>query len=215
MDNSGAIDAAMEHFPFKSTQIKHIWKLARDAAVDPNIRVDFTTNKKGNSGRKPKYSRENVMAAIAQTPLSQRRTLRGLSNATSIPRSTLGAMRQKGWFLRHSSAVKPYLTDANKLARLKFAMSFVNPRTQRFDAMYDYVHIDEKWFYMTKVNANFYLVPGETPPHRACKSKRYITKVMFMCAVARPRWDSHANRHFDGKIGIWPFIFQRACEKKQ
>ena len=40
-------------------------------------------------------------------------------------------------------------------------------------------------------------------------------KVMFMCAVVRPRWDSHANRHFDGKIGIWPFIFKDPREKEQ
>ena len=31
---------------------------------------------------------------------------------------------------------------------------------------------------------------------------------MFVCAVAQLIWDSHANRHFDGKIGIWPFIFK-------
>ena len=66
---------------------------------------------------------------------------------------------------------------------------------------------------MTKINTNYYLVPGETPPHRTCKSKRYITKVMFMCAVARPRWDSHAKREFDGKIGIWPFIFQEEAKR--
>ena len=76
--------------------------------------------------------------------------------------------------------------------------------------MYDYVHIDEKWFYMTKINTNYYLVPDETPPHWTCKSKRYITTVMFMCAVARPRWDSHDKCEFDGKIGIFLFIFQEA-----
>ena len=35
--NKGAIDAAMEYFPFKRSQIKVIWRLARDAAVDPNV----------------------------------------------------------------------------------------------------------------------------------------------------------------------------------
>ena len=122
-------------------------------------------------------------------------------------------MPRKSWFLRHSNAMKPFLTDINKIARLNFAKSFVNPRTQKFDNMYDYVHIDEKWLYMTKINKNYYLVPEETPPHQTYKSNRYITKVMFMCAVARPRWDSHAKREFDCKIGIWPFIFQEATEQ--
>ena len=192
--NKGAIAAAMELFPFKSTQIKHIWRAARASVLDPSVRVDFST-KKGNSGRKPKYSEENVKSLIENVPLSRRSTIRSLSKATTIPTTTLWRMGKEGWLKRHSSAVKPFLTDANKMARLEFAKSFVNPRTQRFDNMYDYVHIDEKWFYMTKINTNYYLVPGETPPHRTCKSKRYITKVMFMCAVARPRWDSHANCH--------------------
>ena len=114
-----------------------------------------------------------------------------------------------GWEKKDGS--NAILAQSNR--RLEFAKSFVNPRTQRFDNMYDYVHIDEKWFYMTKINTNYYLVPGETPPHRTCKSKRYITKVMFMCAVARPRWDSHAHRHFDGKIGIWPFTFEEPAKR--
>jgi hypothetical protein len=29
---------------------------------------------------------------------------------------------------------------------------------------------------------------------------------MFVCAVACPRWDTRANRYFDGKLGIWPFV---------
>ena len=48
--NKGVIDAAMEYFPFKRSQIKVIWRLTRDAAVDQNVQVDFTTKKKGNSG---------------------------------------------------------------------------------------------------------------------------------------------------------------------
>ena len=66
---------------------------------------------------------------------------------------------------------------------------------------------------MTNINKNYCLVPDETAPHRTCKSKRYVTKVMFMCAVARPRWDIHAKREFDGKIGIWPFIYQKAAKR--
>jgi hypothetical protein len=27
---------------------------------------------------------------------------------------------------------------------------------------------------------------------------------MFLCAVARPRWNSSTNAWFDGKLGIWP-----------
>ncbi|CAB1102617.1 unnamed protein product [Ectocarpus sp. CCAP 1310/34] len=36
---------------------------------------------------------------------------------------------------------------------------------------------------------------------------------MFLAAVARPRFDSSRNRHFDGKIGIYPFTVQRAAQR--
>ncbi|KAF0747407.1 hypothetical protein AaE_007741 [Aphanomyces astaci] len=69
----------------------------------------------------------------------------------------------------------------------------------------DTVHIDEKWFYMTRIKRMFYLAPGEKPPHRKCKSKRFITKVMFLSAVARPRWNNNTGEWFDGKLRTWHF----------
>jgi len=39
-------------------------------------------------------------------------------------------------------------------------------------------------------------------PKRSVAHKNYLEKVMFICAIARPRWD-HATK-WDGKIGIWP-----------
>ena len=42
-----------------------------------------------------------------------------------------------------------------------------------FVDMYDHVHIDEKWFYMTKTKQNYYLLPEEQKLDRKCKSKRH------------------------------------------
>ncbi|ETV70465.1 hypothetical protein H257_14125 [Aphanomyces astaci] len=41
---------------------------------------------------------------------------------------------------------------------------------------------------------------------RSVKSKHYITKVMFLAAVARPRYDHHSKMFWDGKVGVWPFV---------
>ncbi|GJR57485.1 hypothetical protein Tco_1499647 [Tanacetum coccineum] len=65
-------------------------------------------------------------------------------------------------------------------------------------------NIDEKWFYMSRPSKRYYLVPGEEEPFRTCKSKKFITKVMFLAAVARPRFDTSGNEIFSGKIGIFP-----------
>ncbi|RHZ09391.1 hypothetical protein DYB26_014825, partial [Aphanomyces astaci] len=46
---------------------------------------------------------------------------------------------------------------------------------------------------------------------RAAKSKKFITKVIFLAAVARPRYDPHKKQIFDGKIGIWPFVEEVAA----
>ena len=82
-----------------------------------------------------------------------------------------------------------------------------------FVDMYDYVHIDKKWFYMTKVSEKYYLHPEEEERLRTCKSKRFITKIMFLAAVARPRIIS-SNSKFFRKIGIFPFIYREPSKRK-
>ncbi|ETV69180.1 hypothetical protein H257_15009 [Aphanomyces astaci] len=85
-----------------------------------------------------------------------------------------------GIFVRWSTRIKPLLTDANKAERTAFC---------EFDSLWDVVHLDEKWFNADKDRRKVYLVPGETPPRRTWKSKRFIPKVMFLAAVIRPRFD--------------------------
>ena len=84
--------------------------------------------------------------------------------------STVHAYLKKGFMKRHTSAIKPTLTPANKYARLKFAASFVD-ETYHFKSMYEYVHLDEKWFYMSYPAEKYYLAPNELPPERHCQSK--------------------------------------------
>lgn len=51
------------------------------------------------------------------------------------------------------------------------------------------------------------MYPMVSPRHSAMgKSKRFRPKVMFLCAVARPRFDSNENCTFNGKLGIWPIV---------
>ncbi|XP_042051254.1 uncharacterized protein LOC121796477 [Salvia splendens] len=73
----------------------------------------------------------------------------------------------------------------------------------KYHTMHNVVHIDEKWFFMTKATDRYYLLPDEEEPYRAIKSKRFITKVMFMCAVCRPYIAENGEVIFDGKIDIF------------
>ncbi|KAH9095054.1 hypothetical protein LEN26_017931 [Aphanomyces euteiches] len=74
--------------------------------------------------------------------------------------------------------------------------------------MWDVVHHDEKWFNADKDRRKVYLAPGEAIDRRECKSKRFIPKVMFLAAVARPRFDEDGSCVFDGKVGMWPIVDQ-------
>ncbi|RHY51793.1 hypothetical protein DYB38_013533, partial [Aphanomyces astaci] len=63
-----------------------------------------------------------------------------------------------------------------------------------------------QWFNADKDHRKFYLTKGEALKGRACKSTRFLPKVMFLAAVMRHRYDAGDNLVFDGKIGMWPFI---------
>jgi hypothetical protein len=114
---------------------------------------------------------------------------------------------------RITSELKPALTDANQRARLEYALMHlercsitalggINPT---FRADMDVVHIDEKWFYRTRKTQNMYLSHRENAPRRECKHKNHIQKIMFLSAMARPRYDAEGNCVFDGKIGVWAY----------
>jgi len=84
----------------------------------------------------------------------------------------------------------------------------MNARQQQQDSMkfvnmYNETHVDEKWFFLCRDGESCVLVSDEeNPPERHVKHKSHVTKVMFLCAMARPR--RLHNRWWDGKIGIWP-----------
>lgn len=59
--------------------------------------------------------------------------------------------------------------------------------------------------------STYYLLEDEEDPNRACQSKNFISKVMFLAATARPRFDDEGRVIFDGKIGCWPFVIKQAA----
>ncbi|WCJ20989.1 hypothetical protein M5689_003183 [Euphorbia peplus] len=155
--------------------------------------------------------RKNInFELVKNISLSKRTNIRSLSKALGEPKSTVHRRIKEGSLRPHSNALKPYLTNENKIARLEFCLSMIDKGTietkPSFIDMYDRIHIDEKWFNITKIAQKYYLHPDEKGPLRTCKSKRFIIKIMFLAAVARPRINNSSNG-FDGKIGIWPFVY--------
>ena len=135
-----------------------------------------------------------------------------------MAKTTLWRRLKEGRLKRHTNSIKSTLTDDNKLGRIRFCLSMLDelsvPEEPTFKGMYNVIHIDEKWFYRTKGTQNYYLAPDEEEPYRSTQSKGFIEKVMFLAAVARPRYDDHGVMTFDGKIGIWPFTYQDFAKRR-
>nr|GLL21131.1 uncharacterized protein LOC109190808 isoform X1 [Ipomoea trifida] len=155
---------------------------------------------------------------VSRIPLNRRTTIRSMATALNMSKTSLHRRVKEGSLKSHSNAIKPLLTEENRKVRLQFCISMIDsnspPHNPSFIDMYDRVHIDEKWFFLSKSSQKYYLLPDEDEPYRTCKSKKFIAKVMFLCAVARPRFDSGRNEMFDGKIGIFPFIYKEAAKRR-
>ena len=206
----GALAEAHRQFGYSKPTITILWRkwVARHTASETG-EWDVTSDKTRN-GSAIKYDREELQATVLNMRCRRRRTVRALASGLEISKSHLHRMiKLEGVLVPHSSSLKPKLTEYNKLARVEFCLS------ERRDGdpglykdMYNRVHVDEKWFYITKVKDRYYLVPGEAPPQRDSAHKNHIPKVMFLCAVARPRYDPGRNQWFDGKVGMWPMAHQ-------
>ncbi|KAL7684034.1 hypothetical protein Plhal304r1_c038g0115051 [Plasmopara halstedii] len=200
------ITAAADQFEVHRNTVSRIWnrmKMAMDVGSSADVVMKQVLSKKrGNCGRKQKdYSA--AMERVKQLPLSQRSSLRALSSAVGVPRTTLFRLLRNDKFdcsrldiaddhlddtkQTLANVIKAPLSDRNKRDRLKFCSSKVLP-SGVFEDMINVVHINTKWCFL--------------PGNRDAKK----TKAMFLIAVARPQWDCQRQRQFDGKLGVWPFV---------
>lgn len=192
--------------------VQKIWKRAKN--TPSGEAVDVSHRRKGNCGRKKIHI---DLSRIVDVPFRRRKTLRSLAASLDVCKTSLFRCLKEGHIKRHTNAIKLSLNEDNMRARLEFCISMLDSNTMpdhpKFAAMHDVVHIDEKWFYMTKKTETYYLHPVEDPPYRSCQSKNYIGKVMFLAAMARPRFDGEGNEIFSGKIGIFPFAKMQPAKR--
>ncbi|XP_044325344.1 uncharacterized protein [Triticum aestivum] len=75
--------------------------------------------------------------------------------------------------------------------------------------------MDEKWFNLTQEENGYLLLPEEPDPLRTLHHKDSIAKVMFLAAVAKPRYGNVGVVTFDGKIGIWAFVTESPTQRSE
>lgn len=148
------------------------------------------------------------MSSLRNVPVSSRTTIHDVAKYLGISKSKLHSMKREGIIKHVSNSIKPYLTEKNKKERLKWCLSMLDPSSiphdPMFQGLFDYVFIDEKWFYITRKTERYYIVAGEEQPTRTCKNKNYIPNIMILTAVARPRFDSAGNCTFEERLVVSP-----------
>ncbi|CAN0439198.1 unnamed protein product, partial [Discosporangium mesarthrocarpum] len=142
-----------------------------------------------------------------EVPSIRRTSYRKWAVKSWIPFCSLWRLCKRVGARKHKRWVKPVLSDKQKCDRLGFALNHIHRKGGArvvVDNMYDWVHVDDMWFYVMKDGRGIYLHPEEDAPKPPrTQNKRFITKVMFLAAVARPRTISDGV-WFDGRIVIWP-----------
>ena len=102
--------------------------------------------------------------------------------------------KEKGVIRKHMNVMKPMLKKENKIVKLKFCLSMLDsdtiPHDPTFRSMHNIIYIDKKWFNLTKKSSNYHMLQGEVEPLCCCKSKTFISKAMFLVALAHPRFDA-------------------------
>ncbi len=91
--------------------------------------------------------------------------------------------------------------------RVKFSLASVNEFNDlySFHSIINTVHVDGKWFNILKLQDLTILVPEASLKEKSVKSKRFLTKVNFLAAVAHPRYDKHCNFYFNRKFNLQTF----------
>ncbi|KAK9740214.1 hypothetical protein RND81_03G019600 [Saponaria officinalis] len=183
--------------------VGEIWKLASKPLL-VGQKFDVKSKRIGNANRKRLLP---DVEFIKKIDIKERDTMYRLHIQIEVSVGTIHSWVKEGLLKAHSSPLHPKLNDVNKIQRMKHALQSLVikqveqetfdlnaiPTTEiKFKEMSHIIHMDEK----------------------CCQSKRYITKVMFMCAVSRPVYSPEGELLFDGKIGMFPFTKQQPAARR-
>lgn len=96
----------------------------------------------------------------------RRTNIGSLACAVDMSASTMFRRFKEGDIRAYTNAIKPHLTENKKKARLEFCLSMIESSTLHsnpiFLDMFNYVHIDEKWFFLAKKKGKVLSSPRRT-----------------------------------------------------
>ncbi|KAL6594264.1 hypothetical protein ACP70R_048457 [Stipagrostis hirtigluma subsp. patula] len=158
----------------KLRTVQRIWREAKQQEAQ-GLNVDVSHKKAKRVGRKKV---DIDFSQVPQIALRKRTTLKSLAAELHVSVSTVHRRLKMGMLRRHSNALKPLSKDGNRKSRLEFCWSMLDQSTlstdPKFIDMQNIIHIDGNWFFMTKKNKKYYLLPEEEDPHRTIQNKNAI-----------------------------------------
>ena len=197
----GAFMVIGRKFSVDRATISRFWQTVQDRISSGMSVEKAIKSRRGETGRNQKWDRDALMEELTQLPLNERQTLRATAGELGIPHTTLFHMMNEtdSNFVTHTSTLKTVLTEENKVMRVLYCIDKIaglvnNMQTTRqtrymYKDMMGDIHVDEKWFKLTQKTRQFILGKNEKKPTRQSKNSQNITKIMFLCAQARPRWN--------------------------
>lgn len=131
---------------------------------------------------------------------------------STLPKETLRRWTKKLGMKTRRSYVKPLLRMKHRAQRLRFILEKLDKKGH-FKKENMTIHVDEKWFYLTRVKGKVRITPNEPRFNdKTTQHKSHIEKVMFLSAIGKPQFLPDGT-YFDGKIGIWPFITEEEYKR--
>ena len=146
---------------------------------------------------------EFIEEGVKDVPLRKRRTQRKLATSMGVSKTTVHRWIVASMIRVHCNSLKPILTEEHKQSRFEMALSFGNP-----------ANLGQEMGFLTRVKERYLLHHGEKNPKCSVKHKSHITKVILLCAVARPRFNTSLNAWWDRKLGIWPIGDWEPAQRK-
>ncbi|XP_021840109.1 uncharacterized protein [Spinacia oleracea] len=208
----GTIRQVVIKFDYTRQAIRKIWQ----RAVEQKVAMDsyLCESRYHNCGRKRIQITYESIASIGMGDIT---SIVDLAQMLHLSPTTVWRMVKRKQIKAHSSPLHPGISDECKMTRMRWVLGLIMdysiPNDPTYYSMYDFIHIDEKWFYLTQKSQRVYLANNEPFPHRKAKSRTKIPKFMFMAAVARPRWGQDGQCEWDGKLGIFPFTDSVAAKR--
>ncbi|KAK8498271.1 hypothetical protein V6N12_073898 [Hibiscus sabdariffa] len=129
----GSISQIAAMFLVSTKTVGRLWNQVK-RFVEQGIVVDVGSlyNRRTSTKRRILLNMDRIL----DIPLHRRTNIRSMAKALDMSKSTLHHRIKEGLIKPHTNAIKPYLSDANKRARLQFCLSMLElvarPRFDEF-----------------------------------------------------------------------------------